>query len=184
MELMATCLEKLQKRLKQPIPERILGKVTVATVRALHFLKEEHGVIHRGKSIENVFLANILIVTQTIFYTFMYLAFTSHHPLHQKMGVARTLLNRCKEIVTRDRQRERERHNQDCTEDLRLPRMGHSTGLNKSMREKESNKKKDNSRKEEEKNKGMVVLPYVSGVSEKLARIFKKRKISSAMKPS
>ena len=29
----------------------------------------------------------------------------------------------------------------------------------------------------------MVVLPYVSGVSAKLARIFKKRKISSAMKP-
>ena len=35
----------------------------------------------------------------------------------------------------------------------------------------------------EEKNKGMVVLPYVSWVSEKLTRIFKKRKISSAMKP-
>ena len=50
MELMSTCLEKLQKRLKQPIPERILGKVAVATVRALHYLKEEHGVIHRGKS--------------------------------------------------------------------------------------------------------------------------------------
>ena len=29
----------------------------------------------------------------------------------------------------------------------------------------------------------MVVLPYVRGVSEKLARIFKKRKISSSMKP-
>ena len=47
--------------------------------------------------------------------------------------------------------------------------------VEQSMREKESNKKKDNSRKEkEEKNKGMVVLPHVSGVSEKLARIFKK----------
>ena len=49
MELMATCLEKLQKRLKQPIPERILGRVAVATVSALNYLKEEHGVIHRGK---------------------------------------------------------------------------------------------------------------------------------------
>ena len=29
----------------------------------------------------------------------------------------------------------------------------------------------------------MVVLPYISGVSEKLARIFKKRAIASAMKP-
>ena len=30
MELMATCLDKLQKRLKAPIPENILGKITVA----------------------------------------------------------------------------------------------------------------------------------------------------------
>ena len=54
------------------------------------------------------------------------------------------------------------------------------------MRERvqNNNKKKHNSRrKTEEKNKGMAVLPYVSGVSEKLPRIFKKRKISSAMKP-
>jgi len=39
MELMATCLEKLVKRLAGPIPEFILGKVTVATVNALHYLK-------------------------------------------------------------------------------------------------------------------------------------------------
>jgi len=30
MELMATCLEKLMKHLKEPIPECILGKVAVA----------------------------------------------------------------------------------------------------------------------------------------------------------
>lgn len=30
MELMATCFDKLLKRLKQPIPEYVLGKVTVA----------------------------------------------------------------------------------------------------------------------------------------------------------
>ena len=36
MELMATCLEKLMKRLKEPIPECILGKVAVA-VRVLLF---------------------------------------------------------------------------------------------------------------------------------------------------
>ena len=30
MELMATCLEKLMKQLKEPIPECILGKVAVA----------------------------------------------------------------------------------------------------------------------------------------------------------
>lgn len=93
MELMATCLDKLLKRVKSQLPEKILGKVTVAvsmlclfgqnyhfealweaviimvwylgccfasyihpnhvyfefqTVKALNYLKEEHGVIHRG----------------------------------------------------------------------------------------------------------------------------------------
>ena len=117
-------------------------------------------------------------------HTNQYLAFTSHHPLHQKMGVARTLLNRCEEIVTEQIDREKERD----TIKTALKTCGNPewtlNRVEQSMREKESNKKKDNSRKEkEEKNKGMVVLPYVSGVSEKLARIFKKRKISSAMKP-
>lgn len=30
MELMGTCAEKLKKRVQGPIPERILGKMTVA----------------------------------------------------------------------------------------------------------------------------------------------------------
>ena len=44
--------------------------------------------------------------------------------------------------------------------------------------------KKGTSKQENDvKSKGMVVLPYVSGLSEKLARIFKKRGIVTAMKP-
>lgn len=47
MEMMQTCMDKLLKRLKKPIPESILGKVAMATVKALNYLKENHGVIHR-----------------------------------------------------------------------------------------------------------------------------------------
>ena len=56
--------------------------------------------------------------------------------------------------------------------------------VEENLKNKEDNKGKGNSRQESsEKNKGMVVLPYVRGVSEELARIYKKRQIASAMKP-
>jgi mitogen-activated protein kinase kinase 7 len=56
MELMTTCFDKLLKRLGKPIPEEILGKVTVATVEALSYLKDKHGVIHRDVKPSNILL--------------------------------------------------------------------------------------------------------------------------------
>uniref|UniRef100_A0A0A9VY48 mitogen-activated protein kinase kinase n=1 Tax=Lygus hesperus TaxID=30085 RepID=A0A0A9VY48_LYGHE len=58
MELMSTCFDKLLKRLASPIPEPIIGKVTLATVRALHYLKENHDVIHRDVKPSNILLDN------------------------------------------------------------------------------------------------------------------------------
>jgi len=56
MELMATCFDKLMKRLSAPIPEDILGKVALGTVKALHYLKENHGVMHRDVKPSNILL--------------------------------------------------------------------------------------------------------------------------------
>lgn len=58
MELMSTCFDKLLKRLSTSIPEPVIGKVTLATVRALHYLKENHDVIHRDVKPSNILLDN------------------------------------------------------------------------------------------------------------------------------
>lgn len=56
MELMDTCFDKLLKRLKQAVPEEVLGKVSVATVEALAYLKDYHNVIHRDVKPSNILL--------------------------------------------------------------------------------------------------------------------------------
>nr|CAD7256259.1 unnamed protein product [Timema shepardi] len=60
MELMDTSLDKFYKfiyeQLKQRIPEAILGKITVATVKALNYLKEQLKIIHRDVKPSNILL--------------------------------------------------------------------------------------------------------------------------------
>ncbi|TKR73967.1 hypothetical protein L596_021202 [Steinernema carpocapsae] len=56
MELMATCLDKLLKRLSGPVPEDIIGKIATSIIKALHYLKDEYGVMHRDVKPSNILL--------------------------------------------------------------------------------------------------------------------------------
>ncbi|XP_071051844.1 dual specificity mitogen-activated protein kinase kinase 4-like isoform X2 [Onthophagus taurus] len=60
MELMDTSLDKFYKficeRLNHKIPEPILGKITVATVKALSYLKDKLRIIHRDVKPSNILL--------------------------------------------------------------------------------------------------------------------------------
>ena len=58
MELMDTSLEKFYKfvyeKKNEEIPESILGKIVIATVNALNYLKEQHKIIHRDVKPSNI----------------------------------------------------------------------------------------------------------------------------------
>lgn len=56
MELMTTCLQRLFNRLQSPLPEDIVCKMAVSIVKALHYLKQEHKVIHRDVKPSNMLL--------------------------------------------------------------------------------------------------------------------------------
>ncbi|KAI8505985.1 hypothetical protein Bbelb_163380 [Branchiostoma belcheri] len=49
-----------------------------------------------------------LLVYRKNTHTDRYLNFQAHHPLHQKLGVIRTLMNRCNSVVTEEEDKERE----------------------------------------------------------------------------
>lgn len=60
MELMSISLDKFYKcchlQLQQAIPEDILGRITVATLKALNYLKENLKIIHRDVKPSNILL--------------------------------------------------------------------------------------------------------------------------------
>lgn len=85
MELMATSLDKFYKfvycSLDDVIPEEILGKITLATVKALNHLKENLKIIHRGKTIPDAFL--ILLCTLVCLFFCIIARFSSFPLRHQ-----------------------------------------------------------------------------------------------------
>lgn len=59
MELMTTCFDKLLKARKKPLPEKFLGALANAAVAALHYLKEEKGIIHRDVKPSNILINDL-----------------------------------------------------------------------------------------------------------------------------
>ena len=101
--------------------------------------------------------------------------FTSAHPLHQKLGVIRSLLARKDSVITKEEEK--------IKEDKHLETVLRARGYKKwtldmakrqkSESEKKKNNKKDKSkdRKQDNNKNKLVVLPYVQGLSERTAKI-------------
>ena len=108
-----------------------------------------------------------------------YLQFSSHHPLHQKLGVARTLFDRSHKLVTdlSDRTVE-EKHVVDSLKSCGYPDWTfEKVRRNRLLQERESRQEEITDRV------GVAVIPYVKGLSEAIKRTFAKYDIKTAMKP-
>ena len=106
-------------------------------------------------------------------HTNQYLNFNSHHPLHQKIGIVHTLRNRCDKIVTTEQDKIQERRNIDSA----LKVCGYPAWCLKDR----VKTRKDSDTQEDKK--CVISLPYIQGVNEKLARIYKKHDITLVSKP-
>ena len=114
-------------------------------------------------------------------HTDQYLNFDSHHPLHQKLGVIRTLLDRCNNIVTDDLDRVSEvSHIEKALERCGYPKWSFDV-VKRSMASKQisQSKRKDKNTQ----GKRQVLLPYIEKVTEKVSRILGKHGVNTVVKP-
>ena len=122
-----------------------------------------------------------LLVYRKPTHTNQYLNFQSAHPLHHKLGVIRTLLDRKDKIVT-------EPEDKIAEEEIirsALMQCGYPQWtIDKVKKARQQPKKKDSKNaKSDNKTLTNVTLPYIAGVTEKVQRIFRKHNIGSAVKP-
>ena len=125
-----------------------------------------------------------LLVYRKPTHTDQYLNYNSHHPLHQKLGVIRTLFDRKDKIVTeQEDKKEEEKKVQEALQTCGYPSWTFEKVKNqmqsvKPKKDRAKDKKDDNNR-----SKGMVVLPYVKGVTERVSRSMMSYNIATAMQP-
>ena len=122
-------------------------------------------------------------------HTDQYLNFNSHHPLNQKLGVIRTLFDRAETLITEDEDKRTEIEN--VKKALRLCQYPDWTFKRveeqmKSKKDDQKIKKKNNDKTKQDNNTRSfsITLPYVKGLSEATARIFKKYNRSTCFRPS
>lgn len=113
-------------------------------------------------------------------HTDQYLNFESNHPLEHKLGVVKTLHHRADCVVTDqcDLISERE-HINTALKACGYPDWSIQKALSKTRNNKSSDKSSVNNRR-----RGFVTIPYISGLTEPLRRVLKNYGISSCVKPT
>ena len=116
-----------------------------------------------------------LLVYRKATHTDQYLNFSSHHPIHHKLGVVRTSLDRSNSVVTEAKDRERKESNWLSNAVAILN--GLSSKLNRKWiisRLRSLPRRKKNLRK---------AIPYVESLTGKATRIYRRHGISTAVRP-
>ncbi|WAR29712.1 hypothetical protein MAR_003280 [Mya arenaria] len=127
-----------------------------------------------------------LVVYRKKTHTDQYLNFSSHHPLQHKLSVVRTLLDRCYNLVTETEDRDKEEeHVKQALGQCGYPDWTIKRVKTEILKRKNENKdkKKVKHTDRDNKSKGMVVIPYVKGLSEAVSRVFNKHRVATAMRP-
>ena len=121
-----------------------------------------------------------MVVCRKKTYTGQYLNFQSHHPLHQKLGVFRTLMDRAHAIFDEEEDiKVEEEYIQSSLKTCGHPHWSFMKIQEKGREKQKTKKIQDNQTNQKRK---LVTIPY-KGTSKALQRIYQKYNISTSFKP-
>ena len=117
-------------------------------------------------------------------HTDQYLLWTSEHPIAHKLSVVRTLYERAAIITNPEDRITEELHIEQALKTCHYPHWAIQKGAQqvKSKASTQTRRKKKQKEQNQE-SRGVVTLPYVRGVTERIQRVMKKHNISTPIKP-
>ena len=125
-----------------------------------------------------------LLIYRKPTHTDQYLNFNSHHLLQHKLGVIRTLLDRAHRVVTdTDDRKKEEDYIKKALAKCNYPNWAISKVKNQRAKKDLAKTKTSKKANQDSTSKGMVVLSYIQGVSERLHRVYNKHNITTSHKP-
>ena len=114
-------------------------------------------------------------------HTDQYLLWNSEHPTAHKLSVVRTLYDRSSVITDQHDREEEENHISQALKACNYP----SWAINKGKREVQRSNNKEEKKKKGSRpeNLGIVTLPYIRGITERIQRAMQKHRICTPVRP-
>ena len=107
-------------------------------------------------------------------HTDQYLNSMSEHPLHKKMGVIRTFFDRMNSVVTEEEDRLIEEEGvRAALRTCVYPEWAMNKVKDQMAKKSQAKPKKRKTEPSETKSTGIVVIPYVNGIAERIQRVHK-----------
>ena len=176
-------LEKIKVGHTQQLTEHLNAIDTTGNIRFTHEEEEQGAIAFLDMKIQHIEDGSIRIkIYRKPTHTDQYLLWSSEHPTAHKLSVVRTLFDRASIVSDPQDKEKEEKHIRQALKACQYP----AWAINKGKREAQRNKTGQTKKKKKDtkvEHRGMVTLPYVRGVTERIQRAMRKHHISTPVRP-
>ncbi|XP_060794656.1 uncharacterized protein LOC132897207 isoform X1 [Neoarius graeffei] len=175
-------LEKVKRGHTQQLTDHLNTIDNTGNIKFTHEEETEQSIAFLDLKIHHTEEGDIKIkVHRKPTHTDQYLNWTSEHPIMHKISVVRTLHERTAIITDAQDKEQEEQHIQHALKACQYPQWAISKGAEQVKNNKTQKKEKKQINKQE--HRGVVTLPYIRGITERIQRAMRKHNINTPVKP-